>query len=438
MKSGENEGPARIKLSNRERTAFANPRDSVMHVLFVHQNFPAQFGHVAHYLTRRHGFRCTFLSEQPAGTSGRIERIQYRIRGGAAEQNHYCSRSFENAIWHSHAVYEALESRGDIRPDLIVAHSGFLSTAFLRELYDCPIINYFEFYYHTKNSDMDFRPDFPCSPLNRLRARARNAQLLLDLVNCDVGYSPTRWQQQLFPTLFRAKIRTIFDGVDLALWRPQAGVPRRVGGRDIPADVRIVTYVSRGMESMRGFDVFMKAAKLLCERRKDLLFVVVGQDRVCYGGDREVTGQQSFKEWLLSRDDFDLSRFLFAGLLPPTDLAQLFSLSDLHIYLTVPFVLSWSLMNALACGTTVLASDTAPVREMIRHEENGLLIDFFDVEGLADLAGKVLDAPHAYKHLGRAGTRLIQERYSLEVCLPQMLMLYEDAVHGYRETPPAR
>jgi glycosyltransferase involved in cell wall biosynthesis len=305
---------------------------------------------------------------------------------------------------------------------------------FLRELYNFPIINYFEYYYHTYDSDMDFRPDFPCSPLTRLRARARNAQLLLDLANCDAGYSPTRWQQQLFPALFRPKIRTIFDGVDISLWRPQAGVPRRVAGRDIPADVRIVTYVSRGMESMRGFDVFMKAAKLLCDRRKDVLFVVVGQDRVCYGGDRKVTGQQSFKEWVLSREDFDLSRFLFTGLLPPPDLARLFSLSDLHIYLTVPFVLSWSLMNALACGTTVLASNTAPVREMIRHEENGLLVDFFDVEGLASLADKVLDAPHSYKHLGQAGTRLIHERYSLSVCLPQMLMLYEDAIHAYQAT----
>jgi glycosyltransferase involved in cell wall biosynthesis len=408
-----------------------------MHILFIHQNFPAQFGHIAQFLTSNKGFRCTFLSEQPAGITGGIERIQYRRRGGAIEQTHYCSRTFENAIWHSHAAFEALESRPDLRPDLIVAHSGFLSTVFLRELYDCPIINYFEYYYHTTGSDMDFRPDFPASLLNRLRARARNAHLFLDLVNCDAGYSPTRWQQQLFPPLFRPKIRTIFDGVDTTLWRPMAGIPRTVAGKDIPPDVRIVTYVSRGMESMRGFDIFMKAAKLLCERRQDVLFVVVGQDRVCYGGDQEVTGRQSFKEWVLSRDDYDLSRFLFTGLLPPKDLAQLFSLSDLHIYLTVPFVLSWSLLNALACGTTVLASNTAPVREMIRHEENGLLVDFFDVNGLADLAGKVLDAPQAYKHLGQAGIRQIQERYSLAVCLPQMLALYEDAFHAFKEKRPS-
>ena len=234
-----------------------------MHILFIHQNFPAQFGHIASYLIQRKGWRCSFASEHAPGTWGGIERIQYRIRGGATEQTHYCSRSFENAIWHSHALYEALAARADIKPDLVVAHSGFLSTVFLRELYDCPIVNYFEYYYHTSGTDMDFRPDFPYPAINRLRAHARNANLLLDLENCDVGYSPTRWQRNLFPATYRPKIRTIFDGIDTALWQPRAGLPRRVGGRIVPDEVRIVTYVSRGMESIRGFDIFMNAAKLM-------------------------------------------------------------------------------------------------------------------------------------------------------------------------------
>jgi glycosyltransferase involved in cell wall biosynthesis len=405
-----------------------------MHILFAHPNFPAQFGHIAAYLAKHKGFRCTFVSEQEAGMTDGIERVQYRLKGGATQKTHYCSRSFENAIWHSHAVFEAMRQRPDLRPDLIVAHAGFLSAVFLRELYDCPVVNYFEYFYRTRDSDMDFRPDFPSPAINCLRARARNAHLLLDLENCDAGYSPTRWQQSRFPALYRPKIRTIFDGVDTTVWHPRSIVPRRVADREIPADVRIVTYVSRGMESIRGFDIFLKIAKRLCDLRPDVVFVVVGQDRVCYGGDREVTGQQSFKEWLLSQDAYDLSRIIFTGLLPPLDLAQLFAISDLHIYLTVPFVLSWSLMNALACGTTVLASNTAPVREMIKHEDNGLLVDFFDVDGFAAVAGKVLDAPSAYKPLGQAGAKMIQDRYSLSVCLPQMLALYEDALHHYGET----
>jgi glycosyltransferase involved in cell wall biosynthesis len=192
--------------------------------------------------------------------------------------------------------------------------------------------------------------------------------------------------------------------------------------------MKLVTYVARGMESLRGFDMFMRMSKILGQRRPDVTFVVVGEDRICYGGDKDVIGNRTFKEWVLAQDHYDLSRFQFTGLLPTAVLAELFAISDLHVYLTVPFVLSWSLMDALACGTTVLASDTAPVREMITHGQNGLLVDFFDVEGMADLASRVLDRPQDYKPLGQAGVDLIRNRYSLEVCLPQMLALYEEAV----------
>src|SRR5262249_54128205 len=156
-------------------------------------------------------------------------------------------------------------------------------------------------------------PDFPSADVDRLRARARNAMLLLDLENCDLGYSPTGWQRSRLPRLFHDKVRVIFDGIDTSLWKPRPGLPPRGGDRVIPDGMRIVTYVARGMESMRGFDVFMQVAKRLCELRRDVLFVVVGQDRICYGGDQKVTGKQTFKEWVLSRDHYDLSRFVFTG-----------------------------------------------------------------------------------------------------------------------------
>ena len=401
-----------------------------MQILFVHQNFPAQFGQIARHLAEEHGFGCTFVSERPPDSEGGVRRIQYRVQGGATRQTHYCSRTFENGIWHAHAVYEAMKACPEVRPDLVVGHSGFGSTLFLGDLYSCPIINYFEYFYHSTDSDMDFRPDYPCSEIDRLRARARNAMILLDLENCDSGYAPTCWQRDTLPEIFRHKIRVIFDGIDTNLWRPQPDLPRRVGDWDVPDHVRIVTYVARGMESMRGFDVFMKMAKMICDRRRDVVFAVVGEDRVCYGGDGKVTGAESFKQWVLSQDDYDLSRFHFLGRIPPDQLARLLAVSDLHVYLTVPFVLSWSMMNALACGATVLASDTAPVREMIQHEKNGLLVDFFDARAMADVAQTVLDSPGDFKHLGAAGARMIQERYSLDACLPKMLELYEEVVSG--------
>jgi glycosyltransferase involved in cell wall biosynthesis len=395
-----------------------------MHILFVHQNFPAQFGPFAFRLARTPGYRCTFVSNNREGTVRGVRCIKYATAGGATEKTHLFSRTFENAVWHAAAVHAALAAAPDVRPDLIVGHSGFGSTLFLGDLYpDVPIVNLFEYFYRPKDSDLDFRPDFPPLPTDRLRARARNAMILLDLDNCTLGYCPTAWQRSLFPAEYLPKLHTLFDGLDTDLWRPNPAAPRRIGDREVPAGTRIVTYVSRGMESIRGFDIFMQVAKKLCDRRADVVFAVVGTDRVCYGGDQRFTGGKSFKEWVLSRDDYDPSRFVFTGSIPEAALANLLAVSDLHIYLTVPFVLSWSLFDALACGAVVLASDTAPVRDLITHGQTGLLVPFFDVDGFADAANRVLDDPAAYKHLGVAGTALVREQFGLDVSLERFLQL---------------
>src|SRR3954463_6854197 len=174
-----------------------------MHVLYVHQNFPAQFGHVARELARRPGWRCSFVSRTPVrGLQEGIDRIPYRVRGGATPHNHFCSRTFENAVWHCVGVYDAMKSRPDVRPDLIVAHSAFGSSLFLREIYpSVPVVNFFEFFYHAHNSDMDFRFDlgWPVAEEKYLRSYCRNAMILLDLNNCQLGYTPTHYQKSALP-----------------------------------------------------------------------------------------------------------------------------------------------------------------------------------------------------------------------------------------------
>jgi len=402
-----------------------------MHVLFLHQNFPAQFGMIARQLARD-GHRVTFVSRQKAGLADAIERIAYEPRGGATAQTRYSSRSFENLVWHSHAVYDVLKWRPDIVPDLVVGHAGYVSTVLLRELYRCPMVNYFEYYYHAKNSDLDFRPEWPPAEEDRLRSYFRNGALLVDLANCDAGYSPTRWQRDQLPVIFQRKVRVIFDGVDTESWRPrpelrEPGRPRQVGGLVLPEGQKLVTYVARGFEAMRGFDIFMKTAKRIYQHRDNVRFLVVGRDQVCYGGDKKRTGGKSFKEWVLAQDDYDLSRFAFVGQVTPEVLAQIFAISDAHVYLTAPFVLSWSLMNALACGAAVVASRTAPVCEMIEHEQNGLLADFFDVDGLADQVCRVLDGPDDFRPMRENAATLIREKHSLEVCLPQLRSLFDEA-----------
>jgi glycosyltransferase involved in cell wall biosynthesis len=400
-----------------------------MHILFVHQNFPAQFGHVARHLIKSRDWQCSFVSKTPAGDRGGIRNIEYTTRGGARETTHYCSRTFENATWHAYGVYEACKAQRNLRPDLIVGHSGFGSTLFLSELYPgVPIINYFEFYYHPHQSDMDFRPDFPPAEIDYLRARARNAMLLLDLQNCRRGYSPTHFQQQLFPEVYRPKIDVIFDGIETDLFRRHTDLPRRLGDKSIPPSTRIVTYVSRGFESMRGFDIFMKVAQRVYAQFPDVVFVVVGSDRICYGGDDKHIRHKSFYEHVMAQSHYDLTKFIFTGLVPVSKLVEILSLSDLHLYFTVPFVLSWSLMNALACGCTVLASDTAPVREMVDEGRNGRLCGFFDVEGFAARAIEMLHDPPAFRHLGQRAAEKIRAEYAMDVTLPRLVSLFEQAV----------
>src|SRR6476469_3486030 len=354
-----------------------------MHVLYVHPNFPAQFGHIAWHLPRQPGCKCTFVS-----------------------------------------------------------HSGFGTTLFLRDLYPkTPIINLFEYFYRPRHpeSDMGYRHDLGWQLPESffMRARARNAMILLDLENCSLGYCPSGFQRSTFPEKYHSKIDVIFDGVERSNYhghneslRPPISSrgTRTILGVDVPPTTRIVTYVSRGFESMRCFDLFMRSAKLIAQRYPDVLFFVVGADRIAYGGDETfLPPGTTFKQWTLSRDQYDLSKFRFVGTVPAQQLAHLLASTDLHIYLTVPFVLSWSMMDAMSCGAVVLGSDTAPVKEMIRHGENGLLADFFSPEDFADKAIPVLQDPTAFRPLGRAAEQMIVEQYSLDAVLPRMLKLYEDA-----------
>lgn len=423
-----------------------------MHVLYVHQNYPAQFGHIARHLTQRMKWDCTFVTKAEVGNvNDGVRKVIYRVGGGATERTHFCARTFENSVWHCDGVYKALKSRLDIKPDLIVGHSGFGSTLFLRELYpQTPILNFFEYYYHPHgaNSDMDFRRDLPwtSSDMTYLRSRCRNAMILLDMQNCDAAYTPTLFQKSRFPKEYYSRLRVIFDGVDRQVYhsyhdelRPpvsRRGV-RHIAGVEVSPTTRVVTYVSRGFESMRGFDIFMKSAKLIYQQYPDVKFIVVGEDKVAYGGDSQHTSGKSFKQWVLDQDEYDLDKFAFVGRLSTSDLGLLLASTDLHMYMTVPFVLSWSMMDAMSCGAVVLASATPPVMEMIQDGHNGLLADFFSPDAFAEKALTVLRDPDAARPMGRAAKAMIADRYSLEAVLPAMIRMYEDAASGNVRPAPS-
>jgi glycosyltransferase involved in cell wall biosynthesis len=394
-----------------------------MQILFVHHNYPAQFGPVLSRLSKRDDVECFFVAKGQFGTRDGVHCIGYTPKGSATKDTHYCSRTFENSVWQAHAVYEACTAEPSLRPDLIVGHSGFGSTVFLSELYDCPIVNLFEFYYRPHGSDLDFRPEFPTLEINYLRCHTRNAMILLDLETCAAGYTPTAWQRSLFPEAWKPKLDVIHDGIDTDFWK-RRNVARRIGNEELPEDTRIVTYVSRGLESMRGFDIFVRVANRIAAEMPNVLFVVVGGDHVHYGNDLSHIQTRTFREHVLLQEQPDLARFRFLGVVSKPQLAEIFSLSDVHIFLTVPFVLSWSMLNALSCECVVVASATAPVLEVIRDNENGLLADFYDVDGLTAKALEVLKDPKDYRALGKSGRALIKERYSLDATFPKIWDLY--------------
>jgi glycosyltransferase involved in cell wall biosynthesis len=322
-------------------------------------------------------------------------------------------------------VFQAASNTPTLRPDLVVAHGGRgAPTLFLKDALDCPVINYCEYYFATSHRDISYRVDLPPAEPAPFFPRCINAPSLASLVDCDAGYSATRWQKQSFPARFHSKIEVYFDGIDTELYRPGAA-PRQIGEVSIPEGTKVVTFVSRGLESIRGFDLFMRVADRIARRRADVLFVVAGGEEIHYGWDKLHTGSPSFKQWVLSRANYDLSRFLFLGRILPEQLADIFRISNLHVYLSAPFVVSWSLFNAMATGVPVLASDVAPVREVVEPGVNGLVEPFFDVDRLTETALKVLDNPADFADLGRAGRHTIEQRYGIESCIPPLKSFYE-------------
>ena len=404
-----------------------------MHVLFLHDAFPAQFGRLGLELKRRHGWKCSFLvqslSSCPTPTTEMLQELDLHQLPLTAEH-----RSKEGIPWpqifgmyleQCQSVFNALRARPDLQPDLVVAHGGRgAPTLFLKDLLDCPIINYCEYYFATSHRDISYRIDLPPAEPAPFFPRCINAPTLASLVDCDAGYSATHWQKQSFPARFHSKIEVYFDGIDTELYRPGAAL-RRIGAVSLPQGTKVVTFVTRGLESIRGFDLFMQVADRICHQRADVLFVVVGGEEIHYGWDKLHTGSPSFKQWVLSQGDHDLSRFLFPGRILPEHLADILRLSDLHIYLSAPFVVSWSLFNAMATGVPVLASDVPPVREVIEGGVNGLLETLFDIDRLTATALNVLADPAGFAPLGIAARRTIEERYSIESCIPPIKGFFE-------------
>jgi glycosyltransferase involved in cell wall biosynthesis len=315
-----------------------------------------------------------------------------------------------------------LKERGFI-PDIICGHSGWGPTLYVKDIFpNTPLLCYFEWFYQGYGSDADFDPSEPLTLDDLPRIRTKNAPILIDLYTCDRGLSPTHWQQSQFPHEFHDKISVLHDGVDTDYFVPQPGyklvLPNII---DLSHVEELVTYVARGMEPYRGFPQFIEALAHLQDRRPNCHAVIVAADRVCYG--KALPDGQSYKDYMLKKVSLDMSRVHFVGTLPYGLYRKVLQASNVHVYLTRPFVLSWSMIEAMSSGCLVIGSATAPVTEVIEDGKNGLLVDFFSPEQIADRIHEVMEHPNRLNDLRIKARETVLERYALKTLLPQQIQL---------------
>jgi glycosyltransferase involved in cell wall biosynthesis len=412
-----------------------------MRVLFVHQNFPAQYRHVAPALARR-GDAVVALGENPGEPLPGVRHLRYKPPpSGGGKDTHRYVRRFENAVFRGQQVARAalaLKARG-FSPDLVCCHPGWGEGLFLRDAWpDAKLLYYFEYYFRSSGGDVGFDPPGGEVSIDDAgRVRTLNATHLMSLEQADWGQTPTRWQHSRFPDWARERMSVVHEGVDTRAVRRREGARFALpDGRALGQGDEVVTFVARGLEPYRGFPTFMRALPEILARRPAARVVMVGGDEPHYGG--KPPGGGTWKETLLAElgGRLPLERVHFTGKVPHAALQDLLSLSSAHVYLTYPFVLSWSMLEAMSCGCLVVGSATAPVQEVIRNGENGLLVDFFSPDAIAAAVVRALSDPGAMAPLRAAARRTVEERYDLRgVCLPQQIAL-ADAVAAGRPPPP--
>lgn len=392
-----------------------------MRILFLHDNFPAQFGLLGDFLARR-GAEVVFGTQREGAASPLMKVFRFKPHREPTKGVHPYAAGFEKAVLAGQAAARAcfaLKSQG-FAPDVVVAHSGWGTGMFVKDVFpETRFVGYFEWYYEPDGADVVFLEPESRSDDDMLRARARNASILSDLVACDFGFSPTRWQRDRIPPLFHGKLKIHHDGIDTDYFSPPkapaAGLA--IPGLALAPDAEIVTYVARGMEPYRGFPQFMAAAEIIQKRRPAAHVVVVGEDRVAYG--RKLPEGDSYKARALSSHDFDRSRLHFTGHIPRDQYRAVLNAASVHVYLTTPFVLSWSVLEAMSAGRLVVASDTAPVREVIAHGENAILADFHDPIAIAEAVLGGLSDPAGHEAIRRRARETILARYAMKDIFPQ-------------------
>ena len=402
-----------------------------MNILVVHQNFPGQFKHLAPALVAAgHSVRALVPAALGIQEWNGVKLIPYSLRRGNAKDAHPWIVDVESKVIRGEAclrVALGLKEKGYV-PDIILAHPGWGESLFLKEVWpNAKLKLYCEFFYHARQADVDFDPEFSSKdPANAGRVALKNANLLLQFHNAESGLSPTFWQASTFPEYIRGKIFIVHDGIDTDLLKPNPAAELTLPcGKVLTNQDEVVTYVARGLEPYRGFHIFMRALPELLKARPAAEVVIIGGEGVSYG--REHPSGRSWKV-LLCDEVMPLltvqqrARIHFMGRLNYSQFQAMLQVSRVHVYLTYPFVLSWSLLEAMSTGCSVVASDTQPVQEVIKNNETGRLFDFFDPSALAGSVTDLLENANVRMRLGKSAREFAVQNYDLtRICLPKQI-----------------
>ena len=400
--------------------------------LFIHQNFPGQFVHAAAELARL-GHEVVALGIQGRAVPG-VRLIRYAPKALARPSELEAARDFETKILRGTACAQAMQSlkQNGFTPDTVIAHPGWGEALFCKDVWpSARLLIFAEFFYSAEGADCNFDPEFASDSWHeRARLRLKNSVHLHALHAADAGYTPTQWQLRQVPQVYHPKMSVIFDGIDTALAAPdpQAKVKLQRDAIELTENDEVITFVNRNLEPYRGYHIFMRALPAILRARPKARVLIVGADGVSYGAlPPQAAGTGPGKPPTGWRDVFlnevkaelDMDRVHFLGNVPYADFLQMLQLSTVHAYLTYPFVLSWSLLEAMSSGCAIVASDTAPVREAIEHNQTGRLVDFFDVAGIANNVIALCEDRAERARLGQAARAFALSQYDLHShCLP--------------------
>ena len=402
-----------------------------MNILFIHQNFPGQYRHVAAALADDPENNVVAIGE--GRHLGRLNHpsvmeIGYQTPKGAGPETHHYLRSTEAGIRRGQQVSrvaDELVNKG-FKPDVICCHPAWGEALFLKEIWpDVPLICFFELFYASEGLDTNFDPEFPQSRDSRFRTRIRNTIHLQSLHAADHGICPTHWQHSSLPAEYQNKVNVIFDGVDSGIVKTNPSASLELpNGQTLTADDKVITFVNRNLEPYRGYHQFMRALPELMRQRPDAQVVIIGGDSVSYGP--AAHKGKTYKKIYLDEvaDSLDMARVHFLAKVPYETYLTVLQVSSVHVYLTYPFVLSWSLVEAMSAECAIVASSTPPVLEVIDDQVHGLLFDFFNQAALVKKVCEVLDDPSRMVDMRARARQRVIEKYDLEtVCLPKQLNL---------------